>query len=180
MNKIKGLTYKQLLLLKGISFILLLGSTHYFFNMSIIYLFLYVPLFILRYVFSYNLETYKFKLCPLWHFTDYIFNPYKLERKEIFVIYGTEEDTEEYKLKTSDNYTFSLISVSLLSFFVLVFYLLNSASRIITYLQTIKDLDFGLVFMFVLLGIFIVITLLFFINLYEGVKKARVKDQLKN
>lgn len=179
MNKIKGLTYKQLLLLKGISFIILLVSTHYFFNMSIIYLFLYVPLFILRYVFSYNLEKYKFKLCPLWHFTDYIFNPYKLERKEIFVIYGTEEGTEEYKLKTSDNYTFSLISVSIISFFVLMIYLFNSASRIITYLQTIKGLDFGLLFLVVLLGILLVIALLFFINLHEGVKKARVKDQLK-
>lgn len=177
MFNLKGISYKHTLLIRGISFSLILLFSTYVFKTSIIFLLMYVVLLTLRYVFSYNLDPYKFKIMPMFHF--YIFEATKkLTQDEIMMVYGTKKDTSEFKLKTSDQYTFPLIAVSYVSFCLVVISSLTLLMSLITYIQENMTVDLGLMFVSGLLSIILVIILLFFINLKISVNKARVKDNL--
>ena len=55
----KGLTYKNLLLLKGLLFSLVLYIAAKMGNKSLIYFYLYVSMLPVRYIFSYNFEPYN-------------------------------------------------------------------------------------------------------------------------
>ena len=179
MFNLKGISYKQTLLIRGISFSLILLFSTYVFKTSIMFLLMYVVLLTLRYVFSYNLDPYKFKIMPMFHFSDYIFEATKkLTQDEIMMVYGTKKDTSEFKLKTSDQYTFPLIAVSYVSFCLVVISSLTLLMSLITYIQENMTVDLGLMFVSGLLSIILVIILLFFINLKISVNKARVKDNL--
>ena len=181
MFNLKGISYKQTLLIRGISFSLILLFSTYVFKTSIMLLLMYIVLLTLRYVFSYNLDPYKFKILPMFHFSDYIFEAAKkLTKEEIRMVYGTEKDTQEFKLKTSDQYTYSLLTVSFVSFCLVVISSITVSMSVINYIQENMTLDLGLMFVSGLLIILLVMILLFFVNLKISVNKARVKDNLNS
>lgn len=106
MFNLKDISYKQTLLIRGISFSLILLISTYVFKTSIMLLLMYVVLLTLRYVFSYNLDPYKFKIMPMFHFSDYIFEAAKkLTKEEIKMVLKTVNKNKEYCI------TFSLHSI---------------------------------------------------------------------
>jgi hypothetical protein len=66
----KGLTYKNLLLLKGLVFSLVLYLAAKMGNKTLIYFYIYVSMLPIRYIFSYNFESYKYKFFPFLAFMD--------------------------------------------------------------------------------------------------------------
>lgn len=185
-ERLQRLTYKQILLVKGISFSLLLVASNQLFNTSLKYLALYVSMFVIRYIFSYNLEPYKYKIFPLWQFADYKLEAETLTDDENLMVYGADTGTEVYKLKTSMSYELALCLSSIASFIVLFFYYLNNVFRILGYIfdlmgyvYTFVTSDGFFLFMEVAIGIALILGLINLVKLQLKLNRASVKDQLK-
>lgn len=187
MGLLKELTYKQILLVKGISFSLLLVASNHLFNTSLKYLAVYLSMFVIRYIFSYNLEEYKFKLFPLGHFSEYKLEAETLTDDENLLVYGTEKGTEVFKLKTSGAYELALCLSSLVSFLAMFFYYLNNVFSILGYVFDLLGYVYTFVtsagfilFLEVAIGIALILGLIKLVKLQVSLKMATVKDQLKD
>lgn len=179
MDLLKGLTYKRIVLLKGLSFSLLLLISNYFFNFSIMYFCIYVGLFSIRYIFSYNLENLKLCIFPIWHFIDFIDGTKYLRDEDVEDIYGTQRNTEEYRIKTSKPYAGTLVLSSFFSILLVGECILNFLLDGIPYLYANKGLEWVTIFSWSMVGLVFLSLVLFLLNIQSEVKKARVKDQLK-
>lgn len=180
MALLQRLTYKQILLIKGVFFSLLLLVANYYFDYNIFYFFIYVGLLTIRYIFSYNLDNLKFCIFPIWHFIDFIDGTKYLRDEDVEDIYGTHRNTEEYRIKTSNLYAGTLVLSSFLSILIVGEFILNSLLDGIPYLYANKDLEWVAIFSWSLVGLVIISLVLFLLNIQSEVKKARVKDQLKS
>lgn len=171
----KGLTYKNLLLLKGLLFSLVLYIAAKMGNKSLIYFYLYVSMLPVRYIFSYNFEPYKYKFFPFLAFMD---DMHDLSKSEVTLIYGAEGGSSEHNLKVSTMYTTTILTSSVLGFIpVFVFY----GSILINVLDfIIGSFTMGLFKLLVKVIVLGLVSLLVFylFKLNLSVKKARVKDDI--
>lgn len=171
----KGLTYKNLLLLKGLLFSLVLYMVAKESNNNLIYFYIYVSMLPIRYIFSYNFENYKYKFFPFLSFMDEM---HDLSDSEAEVIYGAEKKSSEYNLKVSSFYTTTILTSSVIGFVpVFVFYGYHLCKLLDFILESLTIGIFKALVAFVVISL-VSVLVFYLLKLMLSVKKARVRDDI--
>ena len=171
---IGNITYKQVTIIRGLLFSLYLIFCVKldFLGLDIFYIYLF--LFVMRVLFNYNLEDYKYRLFPI---ISIINTDYNLDSLDLLYTTGLVAGTREYERKLSGFHKFmfwvSNLLASLVScviFLITVLYVLHSI---------LKELNLSslTLIVVVLLVVFVIYTLFSSSN---KVKKEKVKSSLKN
>lgn len=171
---LKHITFKQVTIFRGLLFsLLLLFSIKYDYTYEYC-LYAYLGIFILRVLFNYNLEDYKYKSVPIYNIL------VDLDRKNVYFkdakfMHGIARHTPDYSRKLSNSYRY-------------LFWLSNFMNVILTFLLGVgyffTGLDFILanlsidVVAIVLIVSFLVYVVYLVTTTVNKTVKGRVKDNL--
>lgn len=179
-NLIDQITFKQVTVVRGLLFSLYLVFlvNHDILLESYSALYMYLGLFAIRVLFTYNLEGYKYSLSPIFEITFRSLG-YGDDFLEGLMFSDLEEGTSEYAWKTSSFYFwtnfFSNVISTLLSGSILVVSLFFHLAYL---LDLLKGLDINMVTT-VLVGSLVAAIIYILFSSGNKVKREEIKGELK-
>lgn len=172
------LTYRQMILVRGLTFSLLLYAVIKLGYLPEYVLTAYLLVLPLRFLYYYELTPYKYKVFPLFHFIMYDANNADLDTLEHYK--GAKKGSKVYAIKSSFWYETLVTLPSFISFCVVSLFICLLVVMSVHYILTFIHLLFSLtitkhVFLIgMVLGI-----LYFFVKPNIDLKRARIMDNLE-
>lgn len=176
MFNFKDLSYRKVVLVRGILFTLVLMIGYYFKVTKLSELIIYGSLLPLRLLFYFNMPITKYKVYPTLSFLSKYFITTEDEKLLLDEMsYNAKKGSHLYEQKESNTYFLLTITPSLISFFIVTDMYLFLLFKLVKYLKTIENL-----FWTVSLFLVLVLVLHLIFNQLRLLNKAKIQDDLNN